>query len=708
MKLFSRKPAVVDPLADQTPWFQRLGYFWEDLHLLWKVLLVAGVLAILGTPFYLPALRAQKIRDYAADLASAKQALAEGRSADARDLSLAVLRGDPKKSDALPVFMRAAAGAADYRLTGAASEYLSQKTEDKTDRIFAWNVLCEQSPMGITGMTWISLREEEKKDPDFLVPWLQRLMTENLSHLVEVELSRQTSQTDPRVERIRLSQLAKRGTDDSLRELQARLLDRIAAHPDDGPLLLEVMDEIPQSALIPYFFTAMGKWIEVRGGEPSVEDRMRLARCEIAAHPETTDAVLTRMVDTYATSHPLAVARLHTSLQRFEKAEKLLEPALPKGDPAAFQLMAEVLERLGKLDEWNKLLENPPEGVSLPLVLCDRAFIAKQRGDERAKTEFEQQAVAAAELRTKSDSLIRLARHASRRGMGDFAADVWVKAVQRGSTNPLPFFFSLDQVVESVALSKKESQLFDILRIYRALEPGNLDVLTQYLYLGCLLGNVPPSTLVSELSPVREKASSDLAEHRSQALDSTVAFGNLLEGHHELAAQMTGDNSIDWFTQVPAFRVIRAIALTKTGRKEEADIYMEDFAWDSLLPSETRVFRELLELTGESDTPAEAPDPEKAEKARLAEEARQVQKAKELKEIREALEAKEAAQAEQLTPAEKAEKAEKAKLAEQARQAKRNEELKAIREKLAARAAKEAEEAEKAKKNANPEPPGPR
>ena len=70
--------------------------------------------------------------------------------------------------------------------------------------------------------------------------------------------------------------------------------------------------------------------------------------------------------------------------------------------------------------------------------------------------------MAAAELRTKSDSLILLARHASHRGMSDYAVDVWVKTIQRGSASPLPFFFSINRVVESIALSKKESQLFDI------------------------------------------------------------------------------------------------------------------------------------------------------------------------------------------------------------------------------------------------------
>ncbi|MGL5018995.1 MAG: hypothetical protein ACRDBP_12740, partial [Luteolibacter sp.] len=624
------------------------------------------------------------------DLATAKKALAEGKHVEARDFALQVLRGDPQKSEALPIFMRAAAGAADSRLTMAAREYLAQKTEDKADRTFAWDVLSKQSPMGIAGMSWMLLREDERKDPDFLVPWLERLNSENLGQLVDAELAKQTRQTDPRVERIRLSQLNAQATDASHRELQARLLDRIASHPDEGPMLLGVMDEIPQSALIPYFFTALGKWIEGRGDKATVEDQMRLARCEIAAHPDSKDAVLARMISTHGNSHPVPVAKLHASFGRFEKAKELLEPTLTQGDPDAFKWMATALERLGKLEDWNKLLENPPAGVPLAEVWCDRAYIAAKQGDQRVQTEAEQKALAAAELEAKSDSLIRLARHAYDRGLVDYSLETWIKAIQRGSASPLPFFHSIDPVIRSAAFGKKENPLFDMLRIYRSLEPGNADVAIQFSYLGCLLGNVPPATLIKELSPVRERLLQDPASIKTLALDCTIALAHLLEGHPERAAELTGGNGIDWFNQIPAHRVIRAIALTKTGRQEEAEVYLEGFDWDSLLPSETRVFRELLEVPVEIDEAQIAQEAGKSEKAKLAEEARQAQKAKELEEIRKALEAKDGEKSEETKIAEKAEKAERARLAEEARQAKRNAELKEIREKLAERAAKEA------------------
>lgn len=701
MKLFSRDRSAADSLAEEKTLLKRLGYSWMKLHLLWKFLLVAVILAILGIPFYRPILRAQKARNYEADLTSAKRALAEGRSVEARDLSLEVLRNSPQKDEALPVFMRAAAGAADSRLTIAARELLAGRTGDQKDQIFAWKVLCEQSPMGIAALTWLSFHEDERKNPDLLVPWLERLEAENLLSLVKAELDKQADQTDLRVERIRLSQLAAQGTAVSLRELQARLLDRIASLPDDGVLLLEVMDEIPQSALIPYFFTGLGKWIEGRGDKATVVDQMRLARCEIAANPGSKDTVLTRMVDIHGALHPIPVAKLHTTFERFEKAKELLEPTLTKGDPDAFKLMADVLERLGQLDELNKLLESPPEGVSLAEVWCDRAAVATKQGDERAKTEFKQKALAVAELEANNTSLIRLARHAYDRGLVDYAMDVWVKAIQRGSASPLPFFFSIDPVIRAAALGKKETQLFGMLRTYRSVEPGNLEVVTQFSYLGCLLGNVPPATLITELSAVREKLKQDSGRPSTLALRCTIALANLLEGHPELAAQSTDDNNIDWFNQVPVHRMIRAIALTKTGRKEEADIYLEDFPWDSLLPCETRVFRELLEIPVKIDGAQIALDAEKSENAKLAEEARQAQKAKELEEIRKALKAKEGEKSDEVVQAEKAEKAERAKLAEEARQAKRNAELKEIREKLAARAAREAAEA-KNLKNAEP------
>ena len=79
---------------------------------------------------------------------------------------------------------------------------------------------------------------------------------------------------------------------------------------------------------------------------------------------------------------------------------------------------------------------------------------------------------------------------------------------------------------------------------------------------------------------------------------------------------------------------IWVIVLTKTGGKEEADIYLEDFPWDSLLPSETRVFRELL------DDPAEPEAADEAAKADKSAKARQAKRAKEARAVREAREAK--------------------------------------------------------------------
>lgn len=682
MNVATLEPSPTGPPARRTLLVRRLGSQWTNLHLVWKILIVMAVLGILAFPFLGSARQVHRTWNYENDLAAAKSALAAGRDVEARDLSLAVLRGDPKRSEALPIFLHAAEGAADSRLAGVAQGYLSLRTRDKADRLFAWKAICKQRPMGVAGGNWLTIRDDEKADPDFLIPWLERLLSENLSQSVEIEIAAQANQADPRLERIRLSMLAKRGTEDSYRELQARLLDRMASHPDDGPLLLGALDEIPQAALIPYFFTALGEWIQLRGGEPSVEDQLRLARCEIAAHPETKEAVLTRTMTAHAVTAPLAVARLFSTLDRFDKAEELLEPLVAKGESGAFQLMAEVLERLDKLEKWDKLLEAPPAESFLPGILCDRAFIAAKRGDVRAQPKFEQEAVAAAELRLKSDSLILLARHASRRGLHTYASGIWVKAIRRGPTSPLPLFSSISPVIEVIVRNRNETELMDVLTVYRAVEPGNRDVFTQSLYLGCLIGNVTPARVLAELAPIREK-------FHSLPLDCTLAFANVLEGNYPLAAQLTHDRSVDWFAQIPAMRAIRAIILTKTGGKEEAEIYLEGFPWDSLLPSETRVFRELLDEPAGQEQSDTAAKTEKAEKGRQVEQAREAVKSKELKAVREALDAKEAGKSEETRNAEKAgraERIEKARLAEQARQATRAKEAKAAREAREAKA----------------------
>ncbi len=686
MKFFSRDQTVVDPLAIKVSLWNWIRHTWGHLHLLWKSLIVIGLLAILGIPFYGRALMANKTRTYAQDLTAAKRALADGRDADARDLSLALLRREPKNLEPLPLLMHAASGARDSLLVPVARSYLGMNTQNKPERVFAWKAIAKECPMGSAGITWLSsIQENERADPDFLFPWLERLKTEKLGNEIEEVLAKQTGVIDPRMERIRLSMLAIRDTEVSYRELQARLFDRIASHPADGPVLIDAIDEVPQSALIPYSFIGIGEWLKASGGEPSVENRLRLARCEMVAKPEAAEEILTRTTNAHAATAPLPLARLYFALSRFDRAEELLKPLLAKGDLGVFSLMARVLEKQQKLDEWDQLLASPPEGAFLPGILCDRAYLAMQRGDDRATVEFEQEASLGAEKQLDSDSLIRLARHASDRGMKDYALGIWVKAIRKGPSSPLPLFTSISPVFETLARDRQEIQLLEILTVYRVADPGNLDVVTQHLYLTCLIGSVTPDQLLSVLLPLKEK-------FNSQTLSLPIAFAELLEGRTALAEKLTGDATIDWFSQIPAFRAIRAITLTKTGRKEEADIYMEDFPWDVLLPSEKRVFKELLEVPEESSQIEVADKLEQHEKAKIAEGVRQAERAKELMEIRKALEAKEAGTSEQQKIAEKNQKAEKARLAEEARQAKRTEELNEIRAILAARAAKEAAE----------------
>ena len=79
------------------------------------------------------------------------------------------------------------------------------------------------------------------------------------------------------------------------------------------------------------------------------------------------------------------------------------------------------------------------------------------------------------------------------------------------------------------------------------MEPGNLDVLTQYFYLGCLLGNVTPATLLSELSPVREKLR-QLGKKTVPKLWIAQSLSAICwRASRTGRAQMTGDSSIDWF-----------------------------------------------------------------------------------------------------------------------------------------------------------------
>ena len=567
--------------------FDRLRDRWADFHpfLRFIILLIvlAGIALLAGRPSL------QVYRSWRTDrtFAAAQQALERHDYAGARELSLQVYRSDPERKDLYPILLRATDALGDPRTLHPAFGILEDPDFDEKNRQLAWQIVCRNAPTGYTIGFWGRLTDEEKNDEAFAAPLFDRLLRDGMTHEAGRLLYGQQQPLPPAMDLRRMKLLIATGSDDAYREFQKILIFRLAGK--DADPLLQLLDEIPQAALVPGIFPALSAWQNKSGPADTIAN-LRLARCEMASEPERAEEIYAENFAEFSKSDPLATARWCFQTRHLADAEKVLSPFSATEDTAVFELKCLIFEQTDQLDKWEHVLKTPPTEMFLPLIFSERAYLAKMRKEPDIQRASEREAIDSATESPTNDALIRLARHAESRGLEDLAESAWIKAVAQ-QTGPLPLAIQISSLISKLASDKKERALMEVLTAYRLLEPGNPVIVIQHDYLSYLNGQISAENLISDITPIHEEDPDALS------VTCILALAHLLEGRPEKALELTSAKPIDWFATKSLNRAVRAIALASTGSKEAAEVYLEDFPWDELLPSEKRVLSALVEAS---------------------------------------------------------------------------------------------------------------
>jgi hypothetical protein len=567
---------------------------WADLHPFWRILLVAVLLAALALAAGRPALEGYLELRTGRRLAAAQEALGRRLHFKAFDLSLQVLRSDSSRQEAIPVLLRSADALGDPRRSEVAHALLAGKDFTPDDRAFAWQVVCRSSPAWFVMVSWSQLPESDKSSPVFVAALVDRMLREDLSGDAARLLQEQKQPLPDELEVRLMCLLVAKGTDEALHQFQKSLIARLAGHPEDAEPWFALLDELPQASLLPGTFAALAAWQESRG-TPDTPAVLRLARCEMAAHPTRAEEIFAATLARLRDAEPLACARWCFKIRRIDEAAALLATLPADQAAAAFELRQLICEQTGQLANWAALLANPPPDTDLVRTWCERAHLASLMKDEKTQAAAENRALRLAGESSTDDALIRLARHAESRKLNSFSQRVWVEAVRKRS-GPLPLSDRIKPVIQSLAAARKETELLGVLTTYSFIEPANPVVLVQHGYLSCLSGHTTPANLKLELAPIHERLPASLP------VRCVLALAYLLENQPAEAMALTDDSKINWFAATPAYRAIRGITLTANGRNEEAAVLLKDFPWDELLPSEKRILRGLAE-TPSKDSP---------------------------------------------------------------------------------------------------------
>jgi hypothetical protein len=561
--------------------FHRCQERWADLNPLWRFLIACILIAALAFAAGRPLL--EIYRDWRDDrrVVDAQRAAAEGRPAEARELALAVLRRDATRREALPPLLHAAVELKDPRQTDVAFGLLGDPDSAPADRAEAWRVCCRTAGAWRLQTAWQALPESERLGHDFVCPFVDRMLRDGMLTDANLILDTLPAPPAPEIEFRRMQLLIAKGTDEAFQEFQRILIGRLPELPADSPIVT-LLDDIPQGILLPGLHGSLRFWMENNQPSPAPEAALRLARCHISDAPEQADKIIRETLAEHRSSAPLAAARWCLQIGRHSEADEILTSLPSTNENAAFLLHCQVIDKLGDLARWQQLMSTAPESLPAMWRHCELAHLANLAKNSKTRDASADAAYRAASESKTGDDLIVLARQADSRGLTDLSRRAWVEAIRR-RTGPLPLSSDLQSLFESLAADKKEIELLDILVAYRILEPRNPFIVAQHDYLACLMGHLSPEILIENLKPIQEMMPDAVP------VRCALALGYLLLNQAETAAELT-DMNVDWFIGAPANRAIRALALSTTGREEEAAILFDTIPWSSLLQSESRIF----------------------------------------------------------------------------------------------------------------------
>lgn len=567
---------------------ESLRTHWANFHPILRWLIVVLVVGGLLSVSYSPALSVYRTWRNDQDTQRAAAALAAGRFAEARDLAIGVVRRDNQRKDIYPTLLTAANELRDPRRADIAMTIFSDEHFSPDERLKAWKLICETAPGYGLIRGWSTFSESEKIDLERLLPLADRLLGDGLAAEASEILYAVPEPRPVEVEYRLLKAFLVEGSAKASEELQLLLIRLVEQRPEMRDRLLDLLDGIPQDQILPDLYAML----TMDNSEPSrgdISGVLRLARSEIAAHPERAEGLIERCLAAYAEDEPELLVRWALQLQKPEIGADLLDLDEPAETLERFELQCEVLEASGKIKQLKALLENPPPRVPRWWVHCRMAGIIE---DEKEQGKEAEKALKVATDSVESDTLILLAREAERRNLPQLALDAWTRAIIRRA-GPLPISRKLKHVIRGLSEARRESELMEVLAAFRQLEPGNPVISVQFSYLACLTGRADPATVIQEIERIHESLPDQVP------IISTLALARLLSGDASGAAELTDRLDVDWFGVNIAYRAIRGLILASTGQREEAEVFLGDFPWNDLLPSEKRVFREIARVAGE-------------------------------------------------------------------------------------------------------------
>ena len=556
---------------------ERLQEAWANLRLGVRVILVILVLGLAIVLLARP-LRAT-LRALALDRNSrlAEAALLAGDANEARSRSLTAIQSAPDRPDLTRTLLVAMDRLNDPKRVQVATILIGHPAATAADKQLALAILAGHAPLVVVGAAWEVLPPAAQAAPEMIDLFARRLLDEGKSAQATLLLKGLDLSNPPDfVSRLLLDLLVSQGSGDAWEECQKLLIRRTQAATSAGEAVpdwcLAGWERVPQEFLHPQALTALPA-----AGPP----RLNMLRRRFTLDREPLDLQAPEIAGWLrdaAAADRLPLAVLLAGGDQLDTAVALLQrgPGLTR---AEYEWLRSTRLRTPDWRTWRDFLQSPAVAeVPQVWVKADLALAHLQLDEAEASKTAWNEALQLAASSAQAPRLTDLSRRV-RMLMPERSRDAMLAAI-RTPGQALPLFNDLNDLMGALEHESRDTDLLDICRVYRVLEPSNPVAITRYAYLALLAGELPPAAAVRLVEPVIQY------QPHSPHPRVVAILATLLLDQPGAATGWIARDQVTWHRTPPFYQWLVA-------RAETPDASPTLPAGDGLLPSEAKAIEKL-------------------------------------------------------------------------------------------------------------------
>ncbi|KAB2643059.1 MAG: hypothetical protein DVB26_00605 [Verrucomicrobia bacterium] len=573
--------------------FQALDDRWANLHSCMRLVLLSGVLAGLGWLVMKPCYQEFKAWRMQRNLAAARQAIAEQRMDDARDLSLTVLRAGDSQLEAYQILEKATAALRNPMHGDIARALMAHPQSTDEDRLNGFRGVAAEVALGLLGQAWTTLSAECRQDRRFALVFADRLITERrLSEAASVLLAVPETARDGTVQRRLIQVLIGSGNREGYDEAQRMIASQMPTNAADAELRewLTLLESIPVPSLQAKLLAPLRGLLEQPAATDAARLNLLLTRIDYAANFSQAAQLIDAAIGRWKERDPVALAGFLGDLGLYQRLLDTLPPESVQAHPELFHRLLQAMEHCAAWKSAIELLNKQGERIPKFEELAHRAIAIASSADATTRATAWADAMADAKASASPGAYLKIQRLASDAGMTGEAEQAMVAAIQLGR-GPLPLYAELKPLLNSLARQGRDNTLLEICASYLSFEPGNPVLLTQFTYLACLNHVINPKTILKAVQALAGSFPKDLT------IQCVMATAYLCDGQANEAAATFDRLELDPANLTPGFRAAYLTTQVLTERIAGDDPRITEFPWKSTQPCERKKFNELLRST---------------------------------------------------------------------------------------------------------------